>query len=271
MLLFILLPFLIDGFSHVAPCPNTHPFPQQSQTQIPPQSQTQKGFTSKTPQADHPHELRKGRAASPHGPFAIRGAWGDWSPHKKKLKRHGQAGFEGWREFTENTSHKSQGPRQGASGRATGDEAIVCHGRIGKRWSSQPIIDTRVAGKTTAGEQPQAIKHEGRCAYCRHEGSSPIHLRHKMKKGVGLQHIFDTSQTARKHENVGVANFRPAPIGHHRNAMGTGNNGIIPQGACLNGNVGATQNVDGSQGFDFFKARGKNDEYVGHKSPIYPC
>ncbi len=43
----------------------------------------QKGFTSTTPQASPPHELRKGRAALPRGPFAIRGGWGDWSPHKK--------------------------------------------------------------------------------------------------------------------------------------------------------------------------------------------
>ena len=29
--------------------------------------------------------MRKGRAASPHGPFAIRGAWGDFVPPQKKL------------------------------------------------------------------------------------------------------------------------------------------------------------------------------------------
>ena len=44
----------------------------------------QKGFTSTMPQDSPPHELRKGRAAMPRGPFAIRGAWGDWSPHIKK-------------------------------------------------------------------------------------------------------------------------------------------------------------------------------------------
>ena len=43
----------------------------------------QKGFTSTTPQASPLHEWRKGRAALPRGPFAIRGGWGDWSPHKK--------------------------------------------------------------------------------------------------------------------------------------------------------------------------------------------
>ena len=43
-----------------------------------------KGSTNTTPQGAHPHELRKGRAASPRGPFAIRGAWGDWSPHTQK-------------------------------------------------------------------------------------------------------------------------------------------------------------------------------------------
>ena len=43
-----------------------------------------KGFTFTTPQASPPHEMRKGRAALPRGPFAFRGVWGDWSPHKKK-------------------------------------------------------------------------------------------------------------------------------------------------------------------------------------------
>ena len=37
-----------------------------------------------THQASPPHEKRKGRAALPRGPFAFRGAWGDWSPHKTK-------------------------------------------------------------------------------------------------------------------------------------------------------------------------------------------
>ena len=42
-----------------------------------------------THQASQAHELRKGCAASPHSPFAIRGAWGDWSPHKKLRRRGG--------------------------------------------------------------------------------------------------------------------------------------------------------------------------------------
>ena len=49
----------------------------------------QKVSISTTRQASPPHELRKGRAASPRGPFAIRGAWGDWSPHKKLRRRGG--------------------------------------------------------------------------------------------------------------------------------------------------------------------------------------
>ena len=49
----------------------------------------QKGFTSTIPQDSPPHELRKGRAAMPRGPFAIRGVWGDWSPHIKKGGRGG--------------------------------------------------------------------------------------------------------------------------------------------------------------------------------------
>ena len=50
----------------------------------------QKGFTSTTPQASPPHELRKERAASPRGPFAIRGAWGDFVPPHKKKTPHAQ-------------------------------------------------------------------------------------------------------------------------------------------------------------------------------------
>ena len=46
----------------------------------------QKGSTSTTPQASPPPELRKGRAASPRGPFAIRGVWGDFVPPQKKTK-----------------------------------------------------------------------------------------------------------------------------------------------------------------------------------------
>ena len=49
-----------------------------------PHQNPQKGFTSTTPQDSPPHELRKGRAASPRGPFAIRGAWGDFVPPTKK-------------------------------------------------------------------------------------------------------------------------------------------------------------------------------------------
>ena len=40
-----------------------------------------------TPQASPPHEMRKGRAASPRGPFAFRGVWGDFVPPQKKLLR----------------------------------------------------------------------------------------------------------------------------------------------------------------------------------------
>ncbi len=45
--------------------------------------------TNTTHQASQAHELRKGRAASPHSPFAIRGAWGDFVPPQKNLDRRG--------------------------------------------------------------------------------------------------------------------------------------------------------------------------------------
>ena len=49
-------------------------------------TQTHKRLRQNTKsQASPPHELRKGRAASPRGPFAIRGAWGDFVPPQKKL------------------------------------------------------------------------------------------------------------------------------------------------------------------------------------------
>ena len=52
-------------------------------TQKAPTQTHKKARPNTTHQASQAHELRKGCAALPHSPFAIRGAWGDWSPHKK--------------------------------------------------------------------------------------------------------------------------------------------------------------------------------------------
>ena len=69
---------------HKNKSPYTNPQKAQDKNKSP-YTNPQKGSTSSTPQASPPHELRKGRAALPRDPFAIRGAWGDEFPHTKKL------------------------------------------------------------------------------------------------------------------------------------------------------------------------------------------
>ena len=70
-----------------SPTPTTH---QHQTLHAPPHPYETPGHTRHS-QASPPHELRKGRAATPRGPFAIRGGGGDWSPHKKNKKQNAQS------------------------------------------------------------------------------------------------------------------------------------------------------------------------------------
>ena len=61
------------------------PNPQNTQTKNKNSPQPHKSSDkTRQHQASHPHEMRKGHAATPRAPFAFRGAWGGLIPPQKK-------------------------------------------------------------------------------------------------------------------------------------------------------------------------------------------
>ncbi len=156
---------------------------------------------------------------------------------------------------------------EGGAGAARGEDFAVGDGALGGKDGGEFTGDARVGGVTTSGEQAGVVQHGGRGANGGEPGTGLVVLEHEgAHTRVGTE--AGDAGTAGEEKGIGSRRGRrqvgEQAVGfeHHRVATRDAAGGA--EGGDGDGDAGAAKDVNGRDGFEFFKTLWQDDKDRGH-------
>jgi len=189
---------------------------------------------------------------------------------------NGRSGADGAVDFGGGGGRREVGDQgeaevEGGSSAAGGEDFAIGHGALGGEDGGELVGDTWVSGVAASGKQAGVVEDGGRGTNGGKPGSGLVVLEHEGEHPRVGAEAGDTG-SAGKHQGIGDGRGRrqvgEQAIGfeHHRVATGDAPGGA--EGGDGDGHARAAKDVNGGDGFEFFKTLWQDDKDRGHGSVI---
>lgn len=160
---------------------------------------------------------------------------------------------------------------EGGASAAGGEDFTIGHGALVGEDGGELVGDTWVGGVAASGEQAGVVEDGGRGANGGKPGSGLMVLEHEGAHPRISAEAGDTG-SAGKHKGIGGRRGRrqvgEQAIGFKHHCVATGDAAGGAEGRDGDGDARATKDVNGGDGFEFFKTLWQDDKDRGHGSVI---